>query len=160
MKEQKITTTYEVYPNLEALPAEARFLMQKAIAAREQAYAPYSKFKVGAAVALENGVIVIGSNQENAAYPTGLCAERVAVFSAGANHPGVTITQIAITAAASDYELSEPVTSCGACRQALLEYEHKQDSAIEIFFMGASGTVVKTKSVANLLPLNFNSSYL
>ncbi|WP_435579173.1 cytidine deaminase [Gilvibacter sp.] len=160
MKEQKITTTFDVYPNLEALPAEAKFLMQKAIAAREDAYAPYSKFKVGAAVALENGVYVIGSNQENAAYPSGLCAERVAIFSAGANHPGVAITQIAITATAPDYELKEPVTSCGACRQAMLEYEYKQESEIEIFFMGASGSVVKTKSVANLLPLNFNSSFL
>lgn len=160
MEERKITSSFKVYPDLNSLPAEARFLMQKAIEVRKDAYAPYSKFKVGAAVALENGSFVIGSNQENAAYPTGLCAERVAIFSAGANHPGVSITQLAITASAPDYELKEPVTSCGACRQALLEYEKKQQTPIEVFFMGASGSIVKTDSIDNLLPLNFNSSFL
>lgn len=160
MKEKKITSSFEVYPNLESLPSEARLLMEKAIEAREDAYAPYSQFKVGAAVALENGAFVIGSNQENAAYPTGLCAERVAIFSAGASYPGVSIIQIAITASAPNYELDQPVTSCGACRQALLEYENKQQTPIEVFFMGASGSVVKTHSIDNLLPLNFNSSFL
>lgn len=160
MEEKKITSSFTVYPSFDALPTDVKFLMQKAIEARQQAYAPYSRFKVGAAVALENGAFVIGSNQENAAYPTGLCAERVAVFGAGANHPGVAIIQIAITASAPDYDLNKPVTSCGACRQALLEYENKQQSPIEVYFMGASGSVVKTNSIDNLLPLNFNSSFL
>ncbi|MEP2935838.1 MAG: cytidine deaminase [Gilvibacter sp.] len=160
MEEKKITTSFGYYDSIDALPAEVKYLMQQAIEAREHAYAPYSKFKVGAAVLLDNGSVVKGSNQENAAYPTGLCAERVAVFSAGANFPGITILQIAITAAANDYELTHPATSCGACRQALMEYENKQDKPIEVFFMGASGKVIKTDSIANLLPLHFNSSYL
>lgn len=160
MEQKKITTTFDVYQDLDSLPTEVRFLMQKAIGARENAYAPYSKFKVGAAVALENGAFVIGSNQENAAYPTGLCAERVAIFSAGANYPGVSIVQIAITAAAPNYELDQPVTSCGACRQALLEYENKQQTPIEVYFMGATGTIIKTDAISKLLPLNFNSSFL
>jgi cytidine deaminase len=160
MEEKKIVSSFGYFDSIDDLPAQAKYLMQQAIEAREQAYAPYSNFKVGAAVQLENGSVVRGSNQENAAYPTGLCAERVAIFSAGANFPDVQILQIAITAAAGNYELSHPATSCGACRQALIEYETKQNTPIEIFFMGQTGKVIKTSSVANLLPLHFNSSYL
>ncbi len=160
MEEKQLTANFTFFKNIDELPVDAQYAMTQAIVARENAYAPYSKFKVGAAVALEDGSVVIGSNQENAAYPTGLCAERVAVFSAGSNHPGKTIVQIAITASAPDYELTNPATSCGACRQALLEYENKQQSPIAIYFMGVRGTVIKSVSVANLLPLHFNSSFL
>lgn len=160
MEEKKITSSFTVFNSLAELSDSAQDLMRMAIGAREQAYAPYSGFKVGAALVLANGELVLGSNQENAAYPTGLCAERVAIFSAGANFPNIPIKSIAISAAAPDYELTKPATSCGACRQALLEYETKQQTAIAIYFMGASGTVIKTDSVANLLPLNFNSSFL
>lgn len=100
--------------------------MNKAQQARENAYAPYSRFRVGTALQLASGEIVLGSNQENAAYPSGLCAERVAVFSAGANFPNQTITSLAITVRSENHEISEAIAPCGACRQSLAEYEQKQ----------------------------------
>lgn len=134
--------------------------MNKAQEARENAYAPYSRFKVGAAVRLDSGEIVTGNNQENAAFPSGLCAERVAIFHASAMYPNESITSIAITARSSKQTITTPVAPCGACRQALAEYEVKQKSPLSIYFMGESGKVVKANSVKDLLPLIFDSSYL
>ena len=134
--------------------------MNKAQQARDNAYAPYSHFKVGAAVELANGTIVTGNNQENAAFPSGLCAERVAVFAAAANHPGERILHLALTVRSGHREIVTPTPPCGACRQSLAEYEVKQGHPISLYFMGDTGKVVKANSIKDLLPLIFDSSFL
>ncbi len=160
MKKIKIDTGFDLFDSIDDLPDDEFQLMQKAVEARKKAYAPYSKFSVGAAVLLDNGETVTGSNQENAAYPSGLCAERVAVFYAGAKYPEAQILKIAISATASSERTVLPIPPCGACRQSIMEYEFKQKLPIEIIFMGASGNVAKSASMANLLPLGFDNSYL
>lgn len=160
MKLQNISTTYTVYENLEELPADVQLLMKAAIKIKNNAYAPYSNFKVGAALLLADGNIAIGNNQENAAYPSGLCAERVAIFHASANDPKMEILKIAIAASSELNTVSKPVGPCGACRQVLSEYEVKQQKEIEIYFMGEIGDIIQTNSVADLLPFGFDKSYL
>ncbi|MFH6604557.1 cytidine deaminase [Maribacter algicola] len=158
----KRTITFEllVFDSFDELSSIDKTLMTSAIEARENAYAPYSKFRVGAAVLLENGEVVIGNNQENASYPSGLCAERVAVFHAGARFPRVAIKSIAISAASKDYVVDDPAAPCGNCRQSISEYEVRQGSPIAILMMGEKGSVLKCGSVADILPLAFDSSYL
>lgn len=160
MKELEIKSVFEVYDELEELAHEDQQLMFKAIEARDKAYAPYSKFNVGAALLLENEEIVLGNNQENACYPSGLCAERTAIYNAGANYPGIVILKMAISAKSLRHQLVTPTPPCGACRQTIAEYELNQKRPIEIFFMGETGKVVKSCSLANLLPLIFDNSYL
>lgn len=160
MKKLKIETHLEVYDSLSELQIDIQELMNKAHEARENAYAPYSHFKVGAALELDSGDIVLGNNQENAAFPSGLCAERVAVFQAGAMYSGITIKSLAITARSMNHEVVTPIPPCGACRQSLAEYEVKQKTPIAIYFMGEKGKVVKAGSVKDLLPLIFDNSYL
>lgn len=142
------------------MSSEIQTLMNQAIETRKNAYAPYSKFRVGAAILLDNGKIVLGSNQENAAYPSGLCAERVAIFQAGAIYPNAKIVKLAITAASDTNPTLSPIPPCGACRQSIAEYEFKQDTPIEIYFMGESGEVYKSNSINNLLPLSFDKTSL
>lgn len=134
--------------------------MTKAQQARENAYAPYSSFKVGAALELETGEVIFGNNQENAAYPSGLCAERVAIYHAGAVYPHMTVKYMAITVKSLNHTVDKPTPPCGACRQALAEYESNQKTPIAIYFMGETGKVVKANSVQDLLPFIFDSSYL
>ncbi|BAO55458.1 cytidine deaminase [Nonlabens marinus S1-08] len=134
--------------------------MREASIARSQAYAPYSNFSVGCALLLENGVVIRGNNQENAAYPSGLCAERVAIFAAGANYPGVAMVKMAITAGPVGSKFDKPVPPCGACRQSMVEYESRQEKSIELFFMGAVGKVARSRSLSDLLPLIFDNKYL
>jgi len=160
MESISITATFTVYPSVNELPEDVRLLMEAAVNARKVSYAPYSKFHVGAALLLDNGTTVIGSNQENAAYPSGLCAERVAVFYAGAAHPAVKINKMAITAAAEEKVVAEPIPPCGACRQSIAEYELKQEQPIEIWFMGETGKVYKSDSLQNLLPMVFGGEHL
>ncbi|WP_396167195.1 cytidine deaminase [Flavobacterium sp.] len=160
MKEIHITTTFEVFHSISDLSENIQTLMQQAIEIRKKAYAPYSHFRVGAAILLDNGKIVLGSNQENAAYPSGLCAERVAIYQAGAVYPDVKILTIAITAASDSNPTLSPIPPCGSCRQSIAEYEFKQDTPIEIYFMGESGEVYKSNSINNLLPLSFNKTSL
>lgn len=160
MKEVKIETTLDIYEDFNELPKAIQSLMNSAIAARDNAYAPYSKFNVGAAILLDNNEIVIGSNQENACFPSGLCAERTAIFYAGAKYPKAKMLKMAITASSQSQITDQPIPPCGACRQSIAEYEIKQDSAIEIYFMGVKGKVIKSESLANLLPLLFESSVL
>lgn len=160
MKEIKIETTLEVYDNIGELSASVQDLMAVAIEARENAYAPYSKFNVGAAILLDNDAVVIGSNQENACFPSGLCAERTAIYYAGAKYPKAKILKMAITASSQNQVTDKPIPPCGACRQTIAEYEIKQERPIEIYFMGAKGKVIKSHSLANLLPLLFESSVL
>lgn len=160
MEKKQITTEIEVYEDVHELPQPVQLLMQKAKEARLNAYAPYSQFLVGAAILLANGKIVTGSNQENSSYPSGLCAERTAIYAAGANYPNQKILQIAITAGPVNRTNIVPVPPCGACRQAIAEYEQKQDEPIEVFFMGKSGKVCKAASLLSLLPLAFDRHFL
>ncbi len=160
MEKLQITTALDVYASVDDLPSDARDLMSLAVEARKKAYAPYSQFKVGAALLLDNGEVVVGSNQENAAYPSGLCAERVAIFHAGSKFPDAKILLGAVTAASSNKMVKEPVPSCGACRQSMLEYEHRQKSPISLYFMGEEGKVYRSHSVKDLLPFTFNASFL
>ena len=160
MKEINITTKFKVFEDQTQLPDNIQSLVQQAIEIRKKAYAPYSHFRVGAAIALDNGKIVLGSNQENAAYPSGLCAERVAIYQAGAIYPDAKIVAIAISAASDSNPTLTPIPPCGSCRQSIAEYEFKQDAPIEIYFMGESGEVYKSNSINNLLPLSFNSTSL
>ena len=159
-KKITITTQFSVFENFEDLPVDIQNLMEQAIAVRKNAYAPYSKFKVGAALFLDNEKIVLGSNQENAAYPSGLCAERVAVFQAGAIYPDAKIIKMAITAASETNKTVAPIPPCGACRQAIAEYEIKQQTPIEIYFMGETGAIYKSDSLKNLLPFMFDKNFL
>jgi cytidine deaminase len=160
MKEITITTQFSVFDSLEDLPNDIYNLMAQAIAVRKNAYAPYSKFRVGAAILLDNGQIVLGSNQENAAYPSGLCAERVAIFQAGTIYPEAKILKIVITAASDTNKTTTPIPPCGSCRQSIAEYEIKQNTPIEIYFMGETGAIYKSSSLKNLLPFMFNKSFL
>lgn len=160
MKEITIESNFLVYTSLEELPDHIESLMKMAVIARENAYAPYSKFFVGAAILLDNGEIVTGNNQENASYPSGLCAERTAIYFAGATYPEAKIISIAVTASSQNQKTSKPVPPCGACRQAISEYEVKQNAPIEIYFMGKTGEIIKSESLANLLPFVFKKSSL
>ena len=159
-EKKKISFEITVFNSIRELEGPERKLLNKAIEARENAYAPYSKFKVGAAVLLENGKIVIGNNQENASYPSGLCAERVAIFYAGANFPGVPIKTIAISAASKNYKVDSPAAPCGNCRQSILEYEFKQEKPIKLLLMGEVGEIIQCNSISDILPLGFNSTFL
>lgn len=160
MKELKVTTVYTEYDSVAELPDEAQALMRKAEEARANAYAPYSKFRVGAAILLDNGQVILGNNQENAAFPSGLCAERTALYHAGSNYPHARIMKIAISAGADEAETNRPIPPCGNCRQSIAEYESKQKSPIEIYFTGKTGPVYKSNSLQDLLPFTFDKDYL
>ncbi len=160
MEKKKIGFELLIFENESELSQNDQKLLQDAAVVRENAYAPYSKFKVGAAVLLENGEVVIGNNQENASYPSGLCAERVAVFHAGAKFPGVTIKSIAISASSSKHEVEAPAAPCGNCRQSIMEYEQKQKTPITLLLRSEKGPIYKCNSVADILPLAFNNSFL
>ena len=160
MREIKIDTSFIEYDSLEEMETSVQDLMLRAVEIRKKAYAPYSKFRVGAAILLENNEIILGSNQENAAYPSGLCAERTAVFSAGALFPGVTIKAIAISASSDVKCTDQPIPPCGACRQSLFEYEVKQSHPIAVYCMGSEGKIIKTASITNILPFYFDKNVL
>lgn len=160
MRKVEIKTKITVFESIDELPDSVKKLMEKAFEAKDKAYAPYSKFKVGAAFLLNNGVIITGNNQENAAYPSGMCAERVAVWRVSAQYPNQKILKLAITASSSSQITNEPVAPCGACRQTLSEYELKQKDKIEVYFMGEVGKVIKTDSLLDLLPIAFDKSFL
>ncbi|WP_194766156.1 cytidine deaminase [Tamlana sp. I1] len=160
MKEIKKESTLFVFEDLKALPSEILNLIHKAIEARKNAYAPYSNFQVGAALLLDNGEIITGNNQENASYPSGLCAERTAIYYAGSQYPDAKVLQMAISATAKNNPTETPIPPCGACRQAMVEYEIKQETPIAIYFMGEKGAVAKSNSISNLLPFTFDKSVL
>lgn len=161
MQKRIIHFEFDQFSSLEELPEVDRLLMCEAMKASDDAYAPYSHFHVGAAVLLENGVIVRGSNQENAAYPSGLCAERVALFAAGAQHPGVKIMTIAVCAyPESKKEPEFPLSPCGDCRQVMAEYETRYDHKIRMIMQGGHGTYIATECVAQLLPFLFTGEAL
>ncbi len=157
--EQHLTITYHTYGNIDALPLNWQTLAQATIEAGNMAYAPYSGFKVGAAVLLSNGIIVKGNNQENAAYPSGLCAERVALFSANANYPDAHVEAIAICVVKNNQITPLPVSPCGSCRQVMLETEYRYGTPIKIILLGANQINV-LQSAHDLLPLCFTPKEL
>lgn len=157
MEKKEIISEFIEYNSAAELPEEERELILLAGNAAKDAYAPYSDFKVGAAVLMSDGKIITASNQENAAYPSGLCAERIAVFSAAAQNPGIKIISIAITTASPNVQTDKPVSPCGACRQVIAEYETLFNSEIKILMAAKSGKVITSNSIKNLLPLLFNS---
>ena len=160
MKKINLKCELTVYDSLKALPNDAIQLIKAAEEAQKKAYAPYSKFLVGAALRLENGEIISGSNQENAAYPSGLCAERTAIFYASSQFPNQKILQMAVSAGSKTKPTKRPIPSCGACRQALAEYEQKQNTPIELYFKSTGGDIAYSKSVENILPWIFDKNQL
>lgn len=157
-KEITITSTFKVYSSVNELTDTYKNLCLSAQSILKNAYAPYSNFFVGAAVLLDDGTVVTGTNQENAAYPSGLCAERVAIFYASSVHPTKKVVAVAVaTKSNRPNATSTPTPPCGACRQALSEYEVKSHTPIKILMLGENGEVYESQSVANLLPLMFSS---
>ena len=153
MKQIDINISIQSY-ELDELSPQDQELVQAAIEATKNAYANYSRFYVGAALRLENGKTVIGANQENAAFPSGLCAERTAVFAAQANYPDSPIESLAIVARNEKGVLPNPITPCGACRQVILEIEDRYKKPIKILLYGTQ-KIYCVRSVKDLLPLSF-----
>lgn len=160
MEKKELKISFAEYASAGELSAEEQELLQKAREASDLAYAPYSNFYVGAALLLENGVIICGNNQENVAYPSGLCAERVAIYAAGAQHPNIGIKTIAITCKSKQFSVNEPLSPCGACRQAMSEYEMRHNGPIRVILSGETGTIRVMDSIADLLPFMFKSEGL
>ena len=135
-------------------------LVNNAIASLNDAYAPYSGFQVGASILLENGEIINGSNQENVAYPSGLCAERVAIFYASSNYPNIRIIKMAISVQAVDFNINDVISPCGACRQVMAEYEENQNHPIQIILHSPNNDILIVDRVQDLLPFMFKSPHL
>lgn len=163
MKKQQFVSNYTVYEDeneLAKFAAADAELLRQAHEATGNAYVPYSKFHVGAAVRLANGVVVKASNIENAAYPSGLCAERVALFSAQAQFPGVAVEALAITACSEIKDVTEPVAPCGACRQVMVETEQRSGSPMRIICQGNTGKVFVFEGVETLMPFIFLTKFM
>ena len=158
MEERKIVTSVLVY-SYDELPEHYKLLVDEAKRVTKDAYAPYSKFQVGAAVLLENDEILSATNQENAAYPSGMCAERVTMFYANSKYPNLPPKVLAIATFADGDFLDEPITPCGACRQVLLETELRYGVNINVLLYGKRG-VYLLSSAKSLLPLSFDGSLL
>ena len=156
MTNKEIKIAYKEYASVDELPSQDRLLADAAIEAVALSYAPYSNFNVGAAVMFEDGEIVKGANQENAAYPSGLCAERTALFYASASRPEQAMTAIAIAAGQNGKLCESPATPCGACRQVMAQYQTKSGKAMSVLLVGAT-KVWKFEKVDDLLPLIFDS---
>ena len=148
---------FQLYPNWDSFQTIDISVVNKAFEAMEKAYAPYSKFKVGAALLLEDGQIIQGNNQENIAYPSGLCAERVALFHAGAQFPGIAVDLICIVAKGDLMPISQLLSPCGACRQVMLESENRQNKPIRIILVNQDNRTMCIDSVQNLLPFGFGT---
>jgi len=157
--QKKIIETHVTVLNHNELSAEEAKLIEKAREQVSKSYAPYSKFSVGAAVLLENGEVFAGSNQENSAYPSGLCAERVAMFYANAQYPDVAVKSLAITAFSNGEFVQEPITPCGSCRQVLIETENRFEKEITVFLDGQK-FIYRLDKVKELLPLAFSKTNL
>ena len=160
MNPRNLSISYEEYNSVNELDQASQELCSSATKAMATSHSPYSEFRVGCAARLEDGSVVLGSNQENVAYPSGLCAERVALFSIGANYPGQKILTMAITAHTDHFEIKDPVTSCGACLQVMAEYEKKQNHPIEVIFYCQNGALLKVSGIKSLLPFAFAETRL
>lgn len=157
---KELVIAYDLIENENTLSEIDKKLFEEAKKIREQAYAPYSNFLVGCALLLENGEIITGNNQENAAYPSGLCAERTAIYWTSANFPNEKIKKIFVVGAPRIHNLAPATPPCGACRQSILEYESKQDEPIELFFSSLEGNIYRVNSIKDLLPFSFDASFL
>lgn len=151
---------FSLFKNFDDLDQESKYLAHKAKDATNHAHAPYSKFTVGAALILDDGSLVTGANYENAAYPSGMCAERVAFFAASAQHPGKRIMKVAVVAKKKGSKDLVPATSCGPCRQVMLEFETNQKKPIAIVMQADDNTWVIAPSAASLLPYSFTKDNL
>ncbi len=153
--ERSLTIAYRQLHDWKVLPPEDQELVRQAYEVCDTAYAPYSKFRVGAAVELADGTVLTGSNQENMAYPSGLCAERVVLFYAGANHPDNPVTTLCIVAKGALISQDRILSPCGACRQVMLESENRQENPFRVILVNQNGTVIIFDSAKDLLPLAF-----
>ncbi len=160
MKRCDLTITLTEYESAEELNETDKRLYEAAGEAAGSAYAPYSRFYVGAAVLLENDLVVTGNNQENIAYPSGLCAERIAIFTAASNYPDVPVKAIAIAAHPQNPGSATALTPCGACRQVLAEYEMRHRHPIRVIMMAEKGKILVSDNIGNLLPYSFNAGEL
>ncbi|HVW95202.1 MAG TPA: cytidine deaminase [Mucilaginibacter sp.] len=155
MTEHEIKINFKEYSAITELDQPVHDLCLEAVKAMESSHSPYSKFRVGAALRLQSGRIIHGSNQENVAYPSGLCAERVALFTWGANYADDPIETMAVTASTDEFDILQPVTSCGACLQVLAEYEKKQNKPVQIVLFCKDGPVWVMNGVDSFLPFLF-----
>lgn len=160
MDVKEIHFSVEVYSSVDELNKQDAVLLQLARDTTGNAYAPYSKFYVAAAASLNNGKLVTGTNQENAAYPVGICAERVLLSSVASQYPGEPIQSMAITYKNNDGESAHPISPCGICRQTLVEYEDRTNQRIRLILSGSEGPVFIIQTAKELLPLSFTSSDL
>ena len=156
MKTISLDISYEEYSSIEEMDPRDQDLVREAIEAQKGSYAPYSGFNVGAAVLLEDGTVVRGSNQENAAYPSSLCAERTAMFAASANHPGVPMEALAIVGGFGHQIAPTPCAPCGACRQVMAEYQTLGGKPLRIIMFGTHKAWVFSR-VEDILPFIFDS---
>ncbi len=156
MQKLNLTISLEKYDNEHELTPIEQQLLNEARKATYKSYAPYSKFHVGAAVLLDNEQIITANNQENAAFPSGSCAEQSAIFWIGANHPDRKIKAIAVIARPGEGDVFRGVPPCGACRQAMLEYENRQGEPIRLLMLSSENQVLISDSIGDLLPLKFN----
>lgn len=155
MEKKKLTIPYEEYESIDELPEKDRTLLEAAIEAVSGSYAPYSNFNVGAAVRLADGTVVKGSNQENAAFPSGLCAERTAMFAASANHPGVPFESLAVICSHDGKLMPNAGSPCGACRQVMAQYERLAGKPLHII-LGGARQVLAFDGVESIMPFVFN----
>ena len=156
MKTVRLAINYEEYSSIEEMDPKDQALVREAIEAQKGSYAPYSRFNVGAAVLLEDGTVVRGANQENAAYPSGLCAERTAMFAAGANHPGKAMVSLAIVGGFGHSISPTPCSPCGACRQVMAEYQTLSGKPMSVIMFGTD-KAWKFSRVDDILPFIFDS---
>ena len=157
---EKISTSYNSYSSVDDLTPIDKKLLKKAQKILEQAYSVYSGFSVGAAALLDSGEIIAANNQENIAYPSSMCAERVLFYYCKSNFPDCIIEKVAITVKAVEKIIDEPISPCGACRQVMFEYENNQDKKIKILLKGEVGNVYEIDSITDLLPLGFQTDVL
>jgi len=160
MKESKFEFNYKVFDSIDELPEDQRWLLNEAREVTEQAYAPYSKFQVGAVARMANGEIVAGSNQENASFPVGLCAERVLLASISSLFPKIPVETIAISYKSEHQPSDHPISPCGICRQSLQEFEGRVHHPVQLILGGMTGPVYVIDSASRLLPLAFTSEEL
>jgi len=160
MKENKFEFEYEEYNNISELNEKDAWLLNEARQITDQAYAPYSNFHVGAVAILENGEIVAGTNQENASYPVGICAERVLLGSAATIHPNIPLISMAVSYKSKETNSDHPISPCGMCRQSLLEYETRTKKPFRLILGGQEGKIFIVQSARHLLPFAFTSDEL
>lgn len=155
-----ISIEYELFTSADQLPQDEQELLSKAMEVADGAYAPYSGFLVGCALGLESGEILTANNQENIAYPSGLCAERTALFFAGAHGKGKDIRKIAVRGRSVSTEVNVPVTPCGACRQVMVEYEKLAGKPFTVIMQGEKGNILRIKGVSkSLVPFGFDIDF-